>query len=204
VPNNYGFTATSRLAPMQMKILTFLGISLVGLIALGAASKLNKEDIYQMGDAIERINAPDFGWNLDMIEPWEQTAVISDYERRGYKLKCYGNLRVEERITKDEDYQCWAIIKSAYNIPAKIVTFSFKKQKLMLVRLEFKEKAYEELHSYLNKKMAHSERLDTQPGHDFGVDTYGKRLVVWRTRYGIVTSSEYTPNHNNIVLWSGY
>jgi hypothetical protein len=179
-----------------------LGISVVGMLAIGAMSQMNKEDYHQIGDAIQRLNAPDFGWALDMIEPWEQAAVIRDYERRGYKLKCYGDLRVEEKIVKDEDHQCWAVIKSAYNIPAKIVTFSFKDKKLLLVRLEFKEGAYDQLDKYLTAVMTHSVRLDTQPGRDFGADTFGKRLLVWRTRYGLVTASGYTPNHNNIVLWS--
>lgn len=39
-------------------------------------------------------------------------AVIRDYQRKGYRRKCYGDLRIEEKITKDEDYQCYAVIKS--------------------------------------------------------------------------------------------
>jgi hypothetical protein len=183
-----------------MKKLLLL-VCLVGLAVFAAPKFFSAEDYYQITDAIKRINAPDFKWSLRSIEPWDQATVIRDYERRGYKLQCYGP-RVEEKISREEDYQCSAIIKSAFNIPAKYVTFSFKNQKLWHVRLEFKEKSYSALQKYLDVTMADEVRLDMQPSANFGADIYGKPLVVWGTRYGVITTSGFTANQTNTVLWT--
>src|SRR4051794_29476297 len=109
---------------LKMKKLLF--VVALGVVGVLLASKfMSNQDRYKIQDAIERINAPDFNWDLNGIEPWDRAAVVRDYERRGYKLHCASNLRVEEKITKNEDEQCWAIIKSAYKIPANDVTFVF-------------------------------------------------------------------------------
>lgn len=173
------------------------------LLILGSVLVLKKENYYQLTDAVERINAPDFIWALDQIEPWDQAAVVRDYERRGYKLHCYVP-RVEERIASIDDYQCWAIIKSAYQIPAKIIAFGFKEQKLMFVRLEFEDKSNIQLHQYLATQMEKSIRLDSQSAAKFGVDMFNNKLQVWGTQYGIVTTTEFTPGQPNILLWSSF
>lgn len=162
---------------------------------------MNKLDYYKIIDAVKRLNAPDFNEPPRTMKSTDLASVLREYDRRGFKLTCYGGLLPEEKFTKSEDYQCWAIIKRAYNIPAQIVTFSFRQEKLMAIRLEFDEKSYNELQAYLKIIMADSIRLDDKPGAKFGVDIYGKPLLVWATPHGTVTTSGFTPNQTNLVLW---
>lgn len=184
-----------------MKKYVWAGVLVTAVVIAASALLMNKLDYYKIIDAIKRLNAPEFNQTPNRIESTDLASLLREYERRGFKLTCYGGLLPEEKLTKVDDYQCWAIIKRAYNIPAQIVTFSFHQKKLMSVRLEFNENSFDELQKYLKIIMADSIRLDDKPGAHFGVDIYGKPLMVWGTPHGTVTTSGFTPNQTNLVFW---
>lgn len=158
---------------------------------------------YEISDRFGRFTAPNFTLPLDSITLREQASLIGEFKRRGYELKCYGNLRPEEQITAADDFECWALIKSAYdNIPAKTVTFYFAREKLSHVRLEFPELSFGKLKSYLDRRLANYQRLDRVPGDHIGTDIFGKPLMAWKVKGGVVVTSEPTPEQPTILLWS--
>ncbi|MBK7664228.1 MAG: hypothetical protein IPJ21_11910 [Sterolibacteriaceae bacterium] len=155
-------------------------------------------------DWLGRLTAPNFDWPPDAMARSAQAPLISEYQRRGYRLKCYGSLRTEYKIGKNDDYLCWSLIKSAYdNIPARMVTFFFAKEELTFVRLEFPESSFDRLQDYLRRRLADKPRIDQIPGQRIGTDVFGKPLMVWLAPDGLVTTSaESTPEQPITLLWS--
>lgn len=153
-----------------------------------------------------RLGTPTFSYSPDIFFAQDQASVISENQARGHKLKCYGNLGPSERITAQNDYLCSAYISNAYdNIPARLVTFFFTQEKLSNVRIEFADGSYDQLQDYLSRKLADFPRLDQMPGARFGTDSFGKKLMVWRVRNGLITAqAEDTPGQNPVILWSAY
>ncbi|QLC73833.1 hypothetical protein LPB260_24305 [Pseudomonas sp. LPB0260] len=161
---------------------------------------------HAISDWHARLGTPTYSEAPDYFSARDQAAVISENEARGHKLKCYGNLGPAERISAQDDYLCSAHISNAYdNIPARLVTFFFSKNKLSNVRIEFASGSFDRLNDYLMRKLADYPRLDKMPGARFGTDSFGKKLVVWRVKHGLITAAaEDTPGQNPIILWSGY
>ena len=188
-----------------MKLVRLVVISVVAFSVMFFSYQfLPESNKYEISDWFGRFNAPNFDLPPDAIVETDQASLIGEYRRRGYKLKCYGNLRPEEKISKADDYECWALVKSAYdNIPAKMVTFFFSNEKLSHVRLEFPSSSFEKLLNYLNLRLANYPRLDQIPGRRFGTDIYGKSLMVWGVKQGVVVTSEsVTPGQPITLLWS--
>lgn len=163
---------------------------------------------YQHGiiDWYGRFGTPTYSESPDNFSARDQDSVISENEARGHKLKCYGNLGPAERITAQNDYLCSAYISNAYdNIPARLVTFFFTNKKLSNVRIEFADGSFDQLQDYLARKLADYPRLDQMPGARFGTDSFGKKLVVWRVRHGLITAqAEKTLGQNPVILWSAF
>lgn len=153
-----------------------------------------------------RLGTPTYSYSPDSFSAQDQASVISENQARGHKLKCYGNLGPAERITAQNDYLCSAYISNAYdNIPARLVTFFFTQEKLSNVRIEFADGSFDQLQDYLSRKLADSPRLDQMRGARFGTDSFGKKLMVWRVRNGLITAqADDTPGQNPVILWSAY
>jgi len=156
---------------------------------------------YEITDWFGRLFAPSFDTALDDLAVREQLVVISEYKKLGYKLKCYGNLRPNEKIGESDDYLCWGLISSAFEgVPARLVTFFFTKNELHHVRLEFPESSLSRVQDYLSQIPL---SLDNLPIFDFGVDDKGVPLKVWKVKKGLVTTSNSTSfKGHSIVLWS--
>jgi len=159
---------------------------------------------YEVNDWFSSLGAPSFIESPDYFSARNQSDIIREYQNRNYQLKCYGNLRHEEKISKQDDYLCFAYISSAYdNIPAKLVTFFFSKNKLSHVRLEVPDSSFSKLQNYLARKLANYPRLDLLPNHNFGTDNFGNPLMVWAVKEGLITTSTIsTAGQNEVLLWS--
>lgn len=159
---------------------------------------------YEVEDWYARLGEPAFIAPPDSFTRREQTDLIREYKNRGHKLKCYGNLQVEERINNNNDYLCSADINTAYdNIPARLVTFFFSKGELTDVRIEFPSTSFNKLQNYLSRKLEGRPRLDQLPQFNFGRDNLGSKLMVWGVDDGvIVTSNTEVPGQPEILLWS--
>lgn len=157
---------------------------------------------YQLSDAWHRQFAPDFDWLPDSMENLRQEAVIKEYERKGFRLKCYGNLRSEEKIGKESDYLCWALVKNAYgDIPARMVSFFFTRGELRHVRLELPQQSFEPLRNYLSHKLRRAHRIEQQVDlrADDGTD---RPPLIWMMRKGLLSLSEPPADQPALMLWS--
>lgn len=180
--------------------------ALVALVVLGSASYLVLPGSvkYALQDAIKRPFAPNFDLPPNQMKSVRQDDWIAEYRNRGYDLHCYGNLRPEEQVSKDDDYNCWGIIKSAYdNIPARMIVFWFRKGELQHIKIEFSENSFAPLQDFLGRHFEGITRLDQSPNSRFGKDVYGKPLMVWLTEHGIVVASNApTLGQPLTLLWT--
>lgn len=190
-----------------MRLLKLLVVS-VGIfsLAFGVYVTLPKQYKYQVSDWYARIGAPPFIDAPESFEAADQDELIRSMTARNFKLVCTGGLYAEEKISELDDYECHAFINSAYdNIPANIVSFFFAKKKLTHVRLEFPDTSFPKIHDFLNRKLVNYPRLDQMPNHKINPDNYGKPLMVWVLKDGLLAmSGEGTPNRNVVMLWSAH
>jgi len=159
---------------------------------------------HEIQDWYARIGTPSFTYPLNEFTKRGQADLIREYKNRGHQLECYGNLQIEERISKRNDYLCFIHISTAYdNIPARSVVFFFSEGSLTDVRIEFPTDSFDKLQQYLSKVLENQPRLDQLPQVNFGRDVLGNRLMVWGVTKGIiVTSDTQTQGHSDILLWS--
>lgn len=179
-------------------IVLVLGISKLGYDKLPVTYKHEVEDWYA------RLGEPVFIESPDSFTKRPQEDLIREYKNRGHKLKCYGNLQKEERITAQNDYLCSAYINTAYDgIPARLVTFFFSKGELSDVRIEFPSSSFGKLQNYLSRKLANRTRLDLLPQFDFGTDNMGGKLMVWAVPNGIlITSDSQVKGDITVLHWT--
>lgn len=181
-------------------------VFLVALIFLSVAGflALPREKQFDVRDAIKRPFAPQLDLPPEGPATTDQDTLISEYQRRGYELKCYGGLLPEERINKSNDYLCWGLISKAYdNIPARSVAFFFTRKELQFVKIEFPAASFAALQDYLSRRLAKYPRLDLDTRHKIGTDSDGSPLMVWATANGLVTTSSAATGGQPItVLWS--
>ncbi|SER02640.1 hypothetical protein SAMN03080615_03662 [Amphritea atlantica] len=187
-----------------MRILKLISISVVIFFAGSATyTNLPLHFKYEISNWFSRIGTPDFIVALDSLSSRKQSDILREYKNRGHELKCYGNPKKEQRIGKS-DYVCDAYIGSAFdNIPARLVSFFFYKNKLTNIRIEFPGSSFGKVQDFLGRKLARYPRLDLQKQHDFGTNIFGKPIMVWAVKHGFVaTSAEETPGQKVILLWS--
>lgn len=197
-------SSNGRCNTVQKLFFIFLIIIPVISLADAATSAEQSMSYHYAKSGNNRIVAPNFDLPPDAISQTDQASLIGEYQRRGYDLNCYGDLRPEEKISKIDDYECWTLVESAYdNIPAKMVVFFFSKGELNHVRIEFPESSFDNLQDYLKRRLANYPRLDKKRRNNFGTDIYGKPLMVWKVKEGVViTSASATLGRPVILLWS--
>ena len=188
---------------MRLVKLVFLAILTTGAGIL-IYDRLPVTYRYALDDWFARIGQPAFIVSLDTFTTRPQAEVIREYTNRGHKLKCYGDLRREERLRDTDDYLCSAHIGSAYDgIPARLVTFLFSRGELTDVRLEFPSSSYPKLMDYLSRTMTNRRRLDKLPQYNFGTDNMGGKLIVWAVPDGVVvTSDSQVEGDITVLMWS--
>jgi hypothetical protein len=190
-----------------MRLLKIVVLTVVVFVAVfGAYAGMPKQYKYAISDWYARIGAPPFIDAPDYFSAENQNDVIRALEAKNFKLICTGGLYREEKISETDDYECHSFINSSYdNIPTKLVSLFFSKNKLTHVRLEFPDTSFDKINDYLNRKLASYPRLDRMPGHHINPDNYGKPMQVWVVRHGMVSmSGEGTPNRNLVLLWASY
>lgn len=188
---------------MRLLKLVFFAAFIVGLGIL-FFDRLPKTYRYEIEDWYAGLGEPAFIESPDSFTNRPQDDLIREYKNRGHKLTCYGDLQKEERIVSQNDYLCSAHISKAYDgIPARLVTFFFTHGELSDVRIEFPSSSFEKLQSYLSRKLADRQRLDTLPQYNFGTDNMGSKLMVWAVPNGLlITSDTAVPGDNTVLLWT--
>jgi hypothetical protein len=186
-----------------MRIVKLIFISIL-LFLIIAAIYIYIPTTYKnkISDRVERLTAPSFDMPLDAFILREKSDIITEYKNREFNLRCHGNLRIENKIGKDNDSLCWAVISSAFDdIPAISVSFFFSKGKLTHIRLEFPEESFEQVQDYSARRF--NSNCKTSKLLKGKTNIYGEPMITWVCKGGIiVTDKKTTSNRNVVVLWT--
>lgn len=188
---------------MRLLKLVFVAVLIVAL-GVFCFDRLPKTYRNEITSWYAGLGEPVFIESPDGFTKRPQDDLIREYKNRGHKLTCYGNLQREERIVAQNDYLCSAHINKAYDgIPARLVTFFFTKGELSDVRIEFPSSSFKKLQSFLSRKLAGRQRLDSLPQYNFGTDNMGGKLIVWAVPNGLlITSDSEVPGDITVLHWT--
>lgn len=196
-------TPSTTQKPTRFK--TNLTIGIITLIGLGALL-VPRHVRHDVVDAISRQFLPALDEPINGSRPLDQDDVIAEYRARGFPLKCYGNLQKYERITPNDDFHCWTVLKSAFDgVPARSFRLWFHKKRLYHVRYEFQNGTLPDIHAFLERSLTDAEARHKDPKNTLGVDANGYPLLAWHTRYGVVAvNSVEGASGTNYVLWTSW
>lgn len=170
-------------------------VAVIMFIAFKFYTNAQQNAKYEAQDAQERQFAPDLQIELKTLTNKEQSEVIEEYRHQGLNLRCFSDLRPEEKISKQDDYLCWAVTKNILNIPSRSMAIFFSQKKLTNVRLEFPESSFNLVQSYLNTALREQPRLDLIPG-----STIDSSIMSWKVDHGIINSNK-NADDKILITW---
>lgn len=181
-----------------MRIIKISSISIIIFSALFAVYiNIPKSLKYEISDYIERVFAPGFDKELDELVSISKKDVVREYESLGYNLRCYDSIQKRSKISKYNDSLCWANINYIYDdIPVENIAFFFYQNRLTHIRIEYPYSSFDRLHTWLKVKNV------GKKWPNFGVDKYGRKLLVWKGKGGLLVTSYTTQGQNNNLLWT--
>lgn len=180
------------------KALLAVGLSAVAAFMLYQRymEKVDRDQFYDQRDADERRVAPPWKHDLDFFRGGETVAeVTAKMQRDRYVLRCYGDLRSEERLQADDRSNCWANLGVAWEQPAQIIAFAFGERGLRDYMLRFPEASWSGVQAYLD---SNGRRLDFTVGidHETGGPIFG-----WGFDSGLVLSAAPPRGGDVTVIW---
>lgn len=182
----------------------------VGLLAEQTTNFLNalknksnpKKPSPGVGDATNvgtNTQPPANGWSLELAAfqgGMSVQEVIDIAKANGHVLKCYGNLKGNERVRNDDTQSCWVTLQKAWGVPASMMAVSFGGQGLQTQLFRFPEASWPQVREQLDRMGQHLPQT-------FGADhETGGPVIGWRTNSGLVLSSAPPKGKEVTVLWT--
>lgn len=158
--------------------------------------KVDRDRFHDQQDADERRAAAPWQHDLDFFRGGETVAeVTAEMQRERYRLRCYGDLRSEERLQADDRSNCWANLGVAWGQPALIIAFTFGDHGLRDYMLRFPEDSWSGVQAHLDRS---GRRLDLTMGID---QETGGPIFGWRFDSGLVMSAAPPHGGDVTVAW---
>jgi hypothetical protein len=159
--------------------------------------KLAREAGYDARDeAIRRASKP---WSLD-FDAFHGGMSVQEVgalaRTTGHALRCHGDLRSEERITKDDTNACSLVVGEAWGIPALWTQFNFGEDGLRYQFIRFPEASWPQIEEKLGRT---GKRLPQTFGTD--PETRGP-IYGWRFDSGLVNSARAPRGKEVTVAWT--
>lgn len=160
------------------------------------AEKVDNDRSYDQRDFEERQVAAAWQHDVDFFRGGETVEeVTAKMRRERYNLRCYSDLRSEERLQADDRSSCWANIGVAWEQPALAIGFAFGEHGLRDYVLRFPGSSWNGVQSYLDRT---GRRLDLTLGADR--ETNGP-VFGWAFASGLVMSAAPAPGGQITVFW---
>lgn len=167
---------------------------IVGLAAIWYA-KVSQWGQWLDSDEAERRQAPVWAYDFDdFTGGMPQTDIQKYLSAEGYRMRCYGNLGPNEKIGPDDTSVCWTIVQTAYGIPARMMVFSFRDDRLQGIRQDFPREEWPAVREWLRKQG------DADAG-SFGRDQFGVKVIGRRGKTGLILSADPGLGGWTMVLW---
>lgn len=193
-------TATISESPRRQRTKAALAIALTALAAFMLhqrySEKVERDRFYDQRDADERRAAATWRHDIDFFRGGETVAELTaKMQREGYVLRCYSDLRSEERLQADDRSNCWANLGTAWDQPALLIAFAFGDRGLRDYVLRFPEGSWRGVQAHLDRT---GRRLDFTMGvdHETGGPIFG-----WAFDSGLVMSAAPPRGGEITVAW---
>lgn len=148
-------------------------------------------------DAAERAKAPPWNWSIDEFAAGTPANELRGrLTRAGYVVYCPRSMVSESKIAADNKANCWANLKTAHGIPARVASFWFDDRGLTSHLIRFESGQWQAVMRHLD---ATGRRLDA----DFGRSgPFSPPVTGWRYENGLVMSADSDPKEDITVLWT--
>jgi uncharacterized membrane protein YidH (DUF202 family) len=195
-PPSTGADATRSSTPsfqhwktVRISILLIVGLGLIWY----AKSRQWGEWLDQ--DEQERQTAPNWAYHFDDFTAGVSREHLQKYlSQEGFRMRCYGNLKAEERLEPDDKEVCWTIANSTDGIPSRMITFWFGDEGLRQIRMDFSKSEWPEVQKWF-------EGQGSLLFGNFGREQGGQLIVGRRGKTGLVLTAAPGPLNSVMVLW---
>ncbi len=187
--------STTPAAPSQRW--TTLRIALLLIIGLAVIwyAKSRQWESWIDQDEKERLAAP--AWNYrfeDFTAGISREFLQKQLGKEGFRMRCYGNLKPEERLEPDDQEVCWTIANNTAGIPSRMITFWFGQEGLRQMRMDFGKAEWPEVQKWF-------EAQGSVLTGSFGREQGGQQIIGRRGRTGLILTSAPGPMNWVMVLW---
>lgn len=145
-------------------------------------------------EVAERAAAPAFTLAPDNFRLQTLSELTQMLRATGHKVRCYGDLRRNEKLYPQITQICWTHASTAWGMPLENISFHFGGQVLEFVRLEFPHAQWPRVRQW----------FAALPGEDagtFGHDGDGNTVVGRRAGAGLLITAPPSPRSTILVLW---
>lgn len=142
----------------------------------------------------ERAAAPAFTLVPDDFRLQTLSGLTQTLRAAGHKVRCYGDLRRNEKLYPSITHICWTHARSAWGMPLENISFHFGGEVLEFVRLEFPHEQWPRVRQW----------FATLPGADagtFGHDGDGNMIMGRRAGAGLLMTAAPSPRSTILLLW---
>lgn len=179
---------------------------LIALVLMAAAGYLISQRVgehqirveqEELTDAAERAKAPPWNWSIDEFAAGTPVSELRNrLTRAGYVVYCPRSMVSESKIAADNKANCWANLKTAHGIPARVASFWFDDRGLTSHLIRFESGQWQAVMRHLDST---GRRLDA----DFGRSgPFGPPVIGWRYENGLVMSADSDAKEDITVLWT--
>lgn len=159
--------------------------------------KLARDATYERQDAAERLAAPPWQHDLNAFRGGlSMDDVRARLRSSGHSLRCFTDLRSENRLRQDDRANCWVMVGDVWGVAAHGAVFWFGDEGLRHHMLRFPETSWPQVENRLD---AMGQRLDFPLGKD--ADS-GRPVIGWRMDSGLAMSATPAPGTDISVLWT--
>lgn len=146
-------------------------------------------------DEQERQAAPKWAYHFEDFTSGISREHLQKYlSQEGFRMRCYGNLKAEERLEPDDKEVCWTIANSTDGIPSRMITFWFGNEGLRQIRMDFSRSEWPDVQKWFD-------RQGSLLVGNFGREQGGQLIVGRRGKTGLILTSAPGPLNWVMVLW---
>ena len=142
----------------------------------------------------ERAAAPAFTLDPDDFRSQTFSTFNQMLRTAGHKVRCYGDLRPNEKLYPSVTQICWPVASAAWGLPVENMSFHFAGEKLESVRVEFQHDQWPRLRQWLPT-------LSGEDAGTFGNDGDGNEIIGRRVGDGLLMTAPPSPRSTILMLW---
>jgi hypothetical protein len=158
-------------------------------------AKINTMGPWLDKDEAERLRSPAWRYHFDDFTAGISMAAVQQHlSREGFRMRCYGNLRPDEKIDPKVTHACWTIANNAHGIPSRAIFFAFGKDGLRYIRMDFPREQWPAVREWIQGQ-------EGMPAGTFGSDQSGNPVLGRRGATGLVWTADPGSTGWAMVLW---